>query len=67
MVKLVFAVKHRQVAVWLLIGCAWAVHFGEFSTGKGRLKINIVSEGNVSLLGASDLVISRGFPEFGPS
>jgi hypothetical protein len=38
-----------------------------FSTEKGMLKINLLVEGNVSLLDASDLVISRGFPEFGPS
>jgi len=39
----------------------------EISTGKRVREINFSRGGNVSPLGASDLVISRGFPEFGPS
>jgi hypothetical protein len=38
-----------------------------FSTEKRSPKINLPAEGNVSPCGASDLVISRGFLEFGPS
>ena len=40
---------------------------GKFSTEKMTSKTFFMAEGNVSALRASDLVISRGFPEFGPS
>ncbi len=47
--------------------CSGGIEFGWFSTENELSKISIGAGGNVSGLRASDLVISRGFPEFGPS